>query len=232
MMMFDVSDPSFLIEKTTCWDEDGNASETSKEADYFKVNARSLQFFLLFQDLLSVSVVLLFVILNIALHGTNISHLGKRNIIFKSALVGDMLVPRRVHQLSRRKPKRAKKNTTHLDSLLYLQLRHLCPDSSAENLHPKMLGSKVLGKEDSTAICSLWRRLGKWTMTGIALRANSSCDEMEIMFWWWLPCPKLTVRTCKMDGWNTLKFPFGVFRPIFRGELAVSCREGWPRFQM
>ncbi len=183
MMMFDVSDPSFLIEKTTCWDEDGNASETSKEADYFKVNARSLQFFLLFQDLLSVSVVLLFVILNIALHGTNISHLGKRNIIFKSALVGDMLVPRRVHQLSRRKPKRAKKNTTHLDSLLYLQLRHLCPDSSAENLHPKMLGSKVLGKEDSTAICSLWRRLGKWTMTGIALRANSSCDEMEIMFW-------------------------------------------------
>ena len=150
------------------------------------MNARSLQFFLLFQDLLSVSVVLfiLFVILNIALHGTNISHLGKRNIIFKSALVGDMLVPRRVHQLSRRKPKRAKKNTTHLDSLLYLQLRRLCPDSSAENLlHPKMLGSKVLGKEDSTAICSLWRRLGKWTMTGIALRANSSCDEMEIMFW-------------------------------------------------
>ena len=30
------------------------------------------------------------------LQGTNISHLGKRKIIFKSALVGDMLVPRRV----------------------------------------------------------------------------------------------------------------------------------------
>ena len=32
------------------------------------------------------------------LQGTNISHLGKRKIIFKSALVGDMLVPRRVFQ--------------------------------------------------------------------------------------------------------------------------------------
>ena len=31
-----------------------------------------------------------------ALQETNISHLGKRNIIFKSALVVDMLVPRRV----------------------------------------------------------------------------------------------------------------------------------------
>ncbi len=31
------------------------------------------------------------------LQGTNISHLGKRKIIFKSALVGDMLVPRRVY---------------------------------------------------------------------------------------------------------------------------------------
>ena len=30
------------------------------------------------------------------LQQTNISHLGKRNIIFKTALVGDMLVPRRV----------------------------------------------------------------------------------------------------------------------------------------
>ena len=28
--------------------------------------------------------------------GSNISHLGKRKIIFKSALGGDMLVPRRV----------------------------------------------------------------------------------------------------------------------------------------
>ena len=28
-----------------------------------------------------------------------------------------------------------------------------------------------------------------------------------------------------MDGWNTFPFPFG-FRPIFRGELAVSFREG------
>jgi len=32
------------------------------------------------------------------LYGTNISHLGKRKIIFKSALVRDMLVPRRVKQ--------------------------------------------------------------------------------------------------------------------------------------
>ena len=30
------------------------------------------------------------------LQGTYISHLGKRKIIFKSALVGDMLVPRYV----------------------------------------------------------------------------------------------------------------------------------------
>jgi len=30
------------------------------------------------------------------LQGTNISHLGKRKIIFKNALVRDMLVPRRV----------------------------------------------------------------------------------------------------------------------------------------
>ena len=30
------------------------------------------------------------------LQGTNISHLSKRNVIFKTALVGDMLVPRRV----------------------------------------------------------------------------------------------------------------------------------------
>ena len=29
--------------------------------------------------------------------GTNISHLGKRKVIFKSALVGDMLVPGRLH---------------------------------------------------------------------------------------------------------------------------------------
>ena len=25
----------------------------------------------------------------------------------------------------------------------------------------------------------------------------------------------------KMDGWNTFSFPFGAFRPIFRGELLV-----------
>ncbi len=31
------------------------------------------------------------------LQGTNMSHLGKRKIIFKSALIGDMLVPRRVY---------------------------------------------------------------------------------------------------------------------------------------
>ena len=28
-----------------------------------------------------------------------------------------------------------------------------------------------------------------------------------------------------MDGWKTFSFPFGVFRPIFRGKLAVSFRE-------
>ena len=27
-----------------------------------------------------------------------------------------------------------------------------------------------------------------------------------------------------MDGWNTFSFPFGAFRSIFRGELAVSFR--------
>ena len=31
------------------------------------------------------------------LQGTNISHLGKRKIVFKSALGGDMLVPRIVY---------------------------------------------------------------------------------------------------------------------------------------
>ena len=34
---------------------------------------------------------------NFTLQGTNISHLGKRKIIFKSALVGDMLVSGRVN---------------------------------------------------------------------------------------------------------------------------------------
>ena len=33
------------------------------------------------------------------LQGTNISHLGKTKIIFKSAFVGDMLVPRRIYRL-------------------------------------------------------------------------------------------------------------------------------------
>ena len=37
------------------------------------------------------------------LRGTNISHLGKRTIIFKSALVGDMLVLMRVGYLLRMK---------------------------------------------------------------------------------------------------------------------------------
>ena len=27
-----------------------------------------------------------------------------------------------------------------------------------------------------------------------------------------------------MDGWNTRTFPFGAFRPIFRGEVLVSGR--------
>ena len=34
---------------------------------------------------------------NSTLQGTNISHLGKRKIIFKMPCLGDMLVPRRVH---------------------------------------------------------------------------------------------------------------------------------------
>ena len=50
----------------------------------------------------SLSVVLLY-ILRCTRGGTNISHLGKRKIIFKSALVGDMLVRGRVHQ--KKKPR-------------------------------------------------------------------------------------------------------------------------------
>ena len=41
----------------------------------------------------------IFCVVQFTLQGTNISHLGKRKIIFKSALVGDMLVPRREYQL-------------------------------------------------------------------------------------------------------------------------------------
>ena len=37
---------------------------------------------------------------------------------------------------------------------------------------------------------------------------------------------KLTASShLKMDGWNTFSFPFGA-RPIFRGKMAVSFREG------
>ena len=31
----------------------------------------------------------------------------------------------------------------------------------------------------------------------------------------------------KMDGWNIFSFPFGAFRPIFRGELLVPWRVYW-----
>ncbi len=31
----------------------------------------------------------------------------------------------------------------------------------------------------------------------------------------------------KMDGWKTFSFPYGAFRPVFRGELAVSFKEGY-----
>ena len=34
----------------------------------------------------------------------------------------------------------------------------------------------------------------------------------------------------KMDGWNTFSFPFGAFRPTFRGKLAVRFREGRSKF--
>ena len=36
------------------------------------------------------------ILVPITLQGTNISHLGKRKIIFKIPFLGDMLVPRRV----------------------------------------------------------------------------------------------------------------------------------------
>ena len=38
--------------------------------------------------------------------------------------------------------------------------------------------------------------------------------------------PETNCLHLKMDGWNTFSFPLGAFRPIFRGELAVSFREG------
>ena len=44
------------------------------------------------------------------LQGINISHLGKRKLIFKNALVGDMLIPRRVSQFSQLKLNHWKKN--------------------------------------------------------------------------------------------------------------------------
>ena len=37
--------------------------------------------------------------------------------------------------------------------------------------------------------------------------------------------PETNSPPLKMDGWNTFSFPFGA-RPIFRGKLAVSFREG------
>ena len=50
---------------------------------------------------------------------------------------------------------------------------------------------------------------------------------------WFIDSLKLYIyKTCshlKMDGWKTFSFPFGVFGcfwPIFRGEMAVSFKEG------
>ena len=48
----------------------------------------------------------------------------------------------------------------------------------------------------------------------------------------WPPRPENTgtlkrARIAPENGWlRKMKFPFGAFRPIFRGELAVSFREG------
>ena len=44
------------------------------------------------------------------LQGTNISHLGKRNIIFKMPFLGDMLVPWRVSRLNKIKRLHVKRN--------------------------------------------------------------------------------------------------------------------------
>ena len=44
------------------------------------------------------------------------------------------------------------------------------------------------------------------------------------------PSLKLTAKHLKMDGWKTMCLSFwGQFGPIFRGELAVSFREGSKR---
>ena len=43
---------------------------------------------------------------------------------------------------------------------------------------------------ESTVVCET--NSEPWKTTGDAVRANSSCDEMEIMFWWWLACLKQT----------------------------------------
>ena len=52
------------------------------------------------------------------LQGINISHLGKRKLIFKNALVGDMLIPRRVSQFSQLKLNHWKKNWHKKKTLL------------------------------------------------------------------------------------------------------------------
>ncbi len=39
-----------------------------------------------------------------------------------------------------------------------------------------------------------------------------------------LPSLKLTFSPLKIYGWNTFSFPFGAFRPIFRGKLTVTFR--------
>ena len=47
---------------------------------------------------------------------------------------------------------------------------------------------------------------------------------------WWLhrslvyTLPETNELHLKMDGWNTIRLPFGAFRPIFKGELLVSGR--------
>jgi len=82
------------------------------------------------------------------LQETNISNLGKRKILFKRALVGDMLVPRRVPTFT---IKISHVRFPPLPILFWKPPRSKCEDfrsscTSArkiyENLHPKKVGPK------------------------------------------------------------------------------------------
>ena len=48
------------------------------------------------------------------------------------------------------------------------------------------------------------------------------------MFFGLFTLPETNSSHLNIDDWNTLSFPFGAFRPIFRGENAVSFRECIP----